>query len=75
MILWPCASCRSTEYCAHREHDLVVWAVGRAGGREIVPDPLPAQPEISAEKIPTGRMKPPARETRGAVPGIRRRRA
>lgn len=57
MILWPCAVCGSTEYCFHREHDLVAFAIALAGqSAEVIPDPLPEQPLVPLRK-------PPAQET------------
>lgn len=47
MILWPCFSCGSCEYCSHREPELVAWAIEQqtAAGAigTTIADPLPAR--------------------------------
>jgi len=58
MILWPCFSCGSTAYCEHREHDAVIFAIATNPGAEVIPDPLPPQPD-PRQWIPI--RKPPVR--------------
>jgi hypothetical protein len=68
MTLWPCFVCARLDYCAHREHALVAFAVERAGpGAEMIPDPLPEQPSALLRKPPAREIAAAAARQRGGV--------
>lgn len=69
MTLWPCASCGSTAWCAHREPELVEWAARVNAAAGDVADPLPPlKPPMRASKSTRTRVrKPPATANGGAA--------